>query len=161
MRSCLLSFLFHTDDLSTCNTRIQRSDEIFSGMRIQYLPSADAKPSLSFPAVWLAAHLVLEGCIYILLTRYDLRDVFSGLPSSLGKCPNTSHCCVVFLILQLAWKIGTRKLCACLTLHFTGKNHVMLILARYKSLPFLLRQSFHSWKLGKKLTVLDLSWRYA
>lgn len=150
MRAYLLSFLFHTDDLST---RIQRSDEIFSGKRIQFLPSADAKhsPSLSFPAVWLAAHLVLAGCIYILLTRYDLKDVFSGLPSSLGKCPNTSHCCAVFLILQLAWKTDTGKLSVCFTLHFTGKTHVTLILARYKCLAFLLWQSFHSWKVGKKI----------
>lgn len=163
MRVYLLSFfLFHTEDLSKCDTRMQESDEKRSSQErkwVQSLPSADAghTASLPFPVVWLAANLALEGCIYTSLTRHGLRGVFSGLSHSLGKCPNMTHCHVVFLILQLAWKTGSRKQCTCLTLNFTDNNQVMLILASYRCLLFLLWQSF-LMETGKNLNLLALIW---
>lgn len=115
---CYSYSFFHCDDLSNCDTRIQELHEIFSGKKVSlvsswtwFLPDTKANHifSLPFPAVWLAANLVLEGCIYIPLTRHDLRDVFSGLSCSLGKSPKMIHCSAAFLILQLAWKTSSRK----------------------------------------------------
>lgn len=67
-------------------------------------PNADMEHTASLPflAVWLAAHLVLEGCIYIPFARQELRGIFFELPFSLGKCPTMTHGSVVFLILQQA-----------------------------------------------------------
>ena len=163
MRGFLLSFLlFHVHDLSKCDTRIQESNEKTSSQErkwVQFLPNAHAEHAavLPFPAVWLAANLVLERCIYIALTRYGLRDVSSGLYFPLGKRPNTTDCGVVFLILQLAWKTSSSKQCRCLTFNFTDNNKVMLILASYRCLPFLLWESFPT-ETGKNLNLLALSW---
>lgn len=148
---CYSYSFFHCDDLSNCDTRIQELHEIFSGKKVSlvsswtwFLPDTKANHifSLPFPAVWLAANLVLEGCIYIPLTRHDLRDVFSGLSCSLGKSPKMIHCSAAFLILQLAWKTISRKRCTSLILNSTVKNPVMLGLASYKYFLLLLWGSF-------------------
>lgn len=47
---------------------------------------------LPFLAIWLAANLVLEGCVYIPFARHELRGIFFDLPFSLGKCPTMTHC---------------------------------------------------------------------
>lgn len=111
--------------------------------------------------------LLILCLIYIPFGRNGLSCIFFNLSFSLGKCPTITHCSVVFLILQQAWKTSCRKQCICFcTLNFSDISQVVLILASFKCFSFQLQESF--WKLGKlhgnwdnlKRLCLELEWHF-